>query len=250
MTRENKLALVVGFGLILFVGILITDHLAADTRSHEPLPAARIPESRGISLLGRNATPLEQDQDVSPVREVSSEPRVLEIVLDPSSGSTPSPARPLRAIDPNSPRSGGGDALAGRGMATPPPPAERTHVVRRGETLSGIAKSVYGDAALWRLIANANPRVDPKTIRPGTRLTIPAEEPRSLRQVAAREVAPSVRVTSETARRSYTVRSGDSLAGIAARELGAETRWPEIQRINDLTDVTVFPGQTLSLPGR
>src|SRR5687767_8966604 len=28
MTRENKLALVVGFGLILFVGILISDHFS------------------------------------------------------------------------------------------------------------------------------------------------------------------------------------------------------------------------------
>ena len=28
MTRENKLALVVGFALILFVGILISDHFS------------------------------------------------------------------------------------------------------------------------------------------------------------------------------------------------------------------------------
>ena len=29
MTRENKLALVIGFGLILFVGILVSDHFSA-----------------------------------------------------------------------------------------------------------------------------------------------------------------------------------------------------------------------------
>ena len=29
MTRENKLVMVIGFGLLLFVGILVSDHLAA-----------------------------------------------------------------------------------------------------------------------------------------------------------------------------------------------------------------------------
>ena len=29
MTRENKLAIVIGFGLLLFVGILVSDHLSA-----------------------------------------------------------------------------------------------------------------------------------------------------------------------------------------------------------------------------
>src|SRR5262245_53652325 len=34
MTRENKLALVVGFGLILFVGILISDHFSVVRSQH------------------------------------------------------------------------------------------------------------------------------------------------------------------------------------------------------------------------
>ena len=42
MTRENKVALVVGFGLILLVGILISDHLS-DARTQEP--ANLIPRS-------------------------------------------------------------------------------------------------------------------------------------------------------------------------------------------------------------
>ena len=32
MTRESKLALIVGFGLILFVGILVSDHFSAGQR--------------------------------------------------------------------------------------------------------------------------------------------------------------------------------------------------------------------------
>jgi LysM repeat protein len=246
MTRENKLALVVGFGLILFVGILITDHLAADTRSHEPLPAARIPDAQAISLLGRDQTPLERDP--SPVREVAAVQPVMEIVLDPTIGTSGTPARPMRAVDSGSGRTIPEGALAGRGMATPPAPVDRVHVVARNETLSGIAKKYYGDAGLWRRIANANPRVNPNALRLGTRLSIPTDEPRSSRPAAAREVDPA---SSTPARgRSYTVRSGDSLAGIAASQLGAEKRWPEIQQLNGLSDDTVFPGQTLVLPGR
>ena len=51
MTREHKLALVVGFGLILFVGILVSDHLAADARGHDGLPSARIEVEAPITTL-------------------------------------------------------------------------------------------------------------------------------------------------------------------------------------------------------
>ena len=32
MSRENKLALIIGFGLVLFVGVLVSDHLSANQR--------------------------------------------------------------------------------------------------------------------------------------------------------------------------------------------------------------------------
>jgi len=32
MSRENKLALIIGFGLVLFVGVLISDHLSEANR--------------------------------------------------------------------------------------------------------------------------------------------------------------------------------------------------------------------------
>src|SRR5262245_9490560 len=44
MTRENKLALVVGFGLILFVGILISDHFST-VRSQRAANLARHDEA-------------------------------------------------------------------------------------------------------------------------------------------------------------------------------------------------------------
>ena len=246
MTREHKLALVVGFGLILFVGILITDHLAADTRSHEPLPTARIPDDDPISLLGRDTTPLAAEPITAPILDAPA--RQPEIRLETPLDDHRRPARPMRATDGEATREIEDGALAGRGMATPPADLNRIHLVREGETLSRIAKKVYGDGGLWRRIANANPKVTPNALRPGTRLIIPREDPRSDRTVAAREVP--ARTTAERATRAYTVRKGDSLARIASRELGSERRWPEIKTLNALSGETIVPGQTITLPSR
>ncbi|HEX8274961.1 MAG TPA: LysM peptidoglycan-binding domain-containing protein [Longimicrobiaceae bacterium] len=50
----------------------------------------------------------------------------------------------------------------------------RTYVVKRGDTLSGIAAAQYGDASKWRGIAAANRITNPRTLQPGTPLAIPA----------------------------------------------------------------------------
>ena len=54
------------------------------------------------------------------------------------------------------------------------PDVEKSYVVRAGETLSSIAAAVYRDATRWREIARANLIEDPRTLEPGTVLTIPA----------------------------------------------------------------------------
>jgi Contractile injection system tube protein/LysM domain len=52
-------------------------------------------------------------------------------------------------------------------------PELTTRVVKRGDTLANIAAEVYRDAALWRLIAEANGLDDPRGLEIGRRLTIP-----------------------------------------------------------------------------
>ena len=47
----------------------------------------------------------------------------------------------------------------------------------------------------------------------------------------------------------YTVRSGDSLWGIAERELGNGFLYEEIKKLNRLDGYTIYPGQVLKLPG-
>jgi hypothetical protein len=53
------------------------------------------------------------------------------------------------------------------------PDVEKNWVVRRGDTLSGIAAAVYRDPGLWREIARANGIADPRTLAPGRVLLVP-----------------------------------------------------------------------------
>jgi LysM repeat protein len=58
-----------------------------------------------------------------------------------------------------------------------PEPVERTYTVQAGDTLSSIAKLVYGRSGLWTLIFEANRDLlsDPAKIRPGQVLRIPPQ---------------------------------------------------------------------------
>ena len=120
------------------------------------------------------------------------------------------------------------------GSGATPPAGEvkaRTHVVRSGETLTGIAKEYYGAGASWRRIYEANRAVipDPDRLGVGMKLTIPG--------VAAEVGSPATGTGSggtETARgaRRHTVRSGESLRSIAKRYYGAEGGWRRIHEAN------------------
>jgi hypothetical protein len=57
---------------------------------------------------------------------------------------------------------------------TASPNFEKTWVVRRGDTLSGIAFAVYRDSSAWRAIAAANLIQDPRTLPPGQVLQLPS----------------------------------------------------------------------------
>ncbi|HKS44909.1 MAG TPA: LysM peptidoglycan-binding domain-containing protein [Amycolatopsis sp.] len=52
--------------------------------------------------------------------------------------------------------------------------ARNEHVLVAGDTLQSVAYRAYGDAELWREIAEANEIDDPMRLRPGSRLLVPA----------------------------------------------------------------------------
>jgi quercetin dioxygenase-like cupin family protein len=54
-----------------------------------------------------------------------------------------------------------------------PPPRRRTYTVQPGDTISGIAREAYGDASLWRGIAEANNIQNADLIFPGQMFLLP-----------------------------------------------------------------------------
>jgi Contractile injection system tube protein/LysM domain len=54
------------------------------------------------------------------------------------------------------------------------PDRTKFRTVQRGETLSYIAWTVYGDSTQWRPIADANTLANPRLLIPGTQLRIPS----------------------------------------------------------------------------
>lgn len=105
--------------------------------------------------------------------------------------------------------------------------AQRTHIVRYGETLSGIAVN-YGTTVA--AIASANNIVNPSRIYPGQVLVIPAA------------TIPGGGMGGIT----YTVRTGDSLTSIAQRY---NVTLSALISANPITiGTTLMPGMVLSIP--
>lgn len=65
--------------------------------------------------------------------------------------------------------------VQGGSSSSAPPPAAQTYTVKAGDSLSKIAKQLYGDANAWRKIyqANTDKIKNPDLIHPGQVLTIP-----------------------------------------------------------------------------
>ena len=149
-----------------------------------------------------------------------------------------------------------GDVLIIPDDATPEvapeaPPAQRVYVVEPGDTLSEIAVA-HGTstAALTEL----NGLADPDRIRSGFTLTLTGAEPTETAEAAtpaepAGTPAPAVASEAPAAARiTYVVRSGDTLAGIAAR-FGMAT--DVLAAVNSISDIDlVVEGQQLSVPPR
>lgn len=177
-------------------------------------------------------------------RQIVSAAALLFVAV-PTGALTATVAAPAQAVvaqrvltDPSTPIEAPAPTQAADPVASSP-----TYTVRPGDSLSTIARDHLGDVERWPELVTLNPAVadHPDLIYPGTVLTLPTEPP----------VA--------TDARTYTVRPGDTLSAIAARELGDADRYPEIfaaststvqadgRRITDPDVIDV--GQVLTVPG-
>ena len=175
MTRENKLALVVGFGLLLFVGILVSDHFSAAQRQETTRLAStdrsRDRASRPITIAAvtppaASATSVQAEVAAAPANDVQ-----------PARGVTPIPSvavdsRPALVVEP---------VVASRSTAVKTQESEpgvRLHPIAEGETLFSICKKEYNDGSLSTALAKFNKNVipDPKKLRKGVTLRLPSAD--------------------------------------------------------------------------
>ncbi len=216
MTRENKIALVIGFAILLVVGVLLSDHLAQTMRGD----AANL--ARAV------------DPTVTPAGAVEFKPLVVFPKPTPAAPAQPEPA-PIA------------DAPAtATTHITSRPHTHPLHEVRRGETLAAIARTYYGTTALSDELATFNGVPDPTRLQPGLRLQIPE---RTL--LGATSPAPSAPVIT-LAMHTYTVQSGDTLSELAQKLMGTARKTNELWTLNKTVMTSpddLKPGMKLQYPG-
>ena len=247
MTRENKLALVIGFGLLLLAGVLLSDHLSNDQRlDDDPLQAAETRWVADPDILHVNP------QGHDSANPVATAPTTLAST-DSSQVQEPPRTRNHRSPAPVSTRNsenrivmGNSQPRAGTTSGTREPgnaPTHRAHIVRKGDSLSSISQKFYGTTAHWKRIQRENKLADPSQMGVGIRLLIPnlTEGTGNQARVAAGNARPQTTV----------VRDGENLSDIAKRELGNQNLWTLIWNANKdiLSDPDVLRvGMTLRIP--
>jgi nucleoid-associated protein YgaU len=267
VTREHKLALIVGFALVLVLGVLISDHFSK-ARQVEMAGATdiKVPTSRemGASTNGARVIPeglagsqppvatrpgLVPLPGVTPLPSNSDGSSGLQIAMGGS------PTHPLAAVqgDPN--YLPYGDHPNGPAATTPqttPAPAPQIPLtrydVKDGDTLYGISSKVYGQGMLWEKVRDYNKDKlgSNGTIHKGVTLLLPPKDvllgkpytPPAAPATAGIVQTPStLRTTDPTAAakptgdfKEYVVKDGDTLTAIARKQLN------NARRINDIID--------------
>ena len=107
MTRENKLSLVIGFGLMLFVGILVSDHFAA--QRYDPVSVSQsdpVAPEESVQLEAVGLEQLAAAEPVVPAGPVdlaaggtSALPDAVAVASRPAADST-APGRSERPVIP------------------------------------------------------------------------------------------------------------------------------------------------------
>lgn len=119
-----------------------------------------------------------------------------------------------------------------------------TYVIEPGDTFSSLAERFYGDEKRWRDISQANPTIDPATLRPGQEIRLPgvAELPEregdELAQLPNPDSGGQFGAASDTAQADgepldvHVVRQRDTLSRIAEQYYGSPGQWRVIYEAN------------------
>lgn len=199
VTREHKLALIVGFALVLVLGVLISDHFSK-ARQVEMAGAGDIkpPSAREMGASTNGARGIPDGMAGSSVatgnsgtarRDLVSLPGVVQpLPQDPPRGTQlvmggggPAPLVDTRNVAPNSGPDGYHNDPSTAAQSPTPPVAQiplTRYDVKDGDTLYGIASKIYGQGGLWEKVRDYNKDKlgSSGTIHKGVTLLLPPKE--------------------------------------------------------------------------
>ncbi len=110
-------------------------------------------------------------------------------------------------------------------------PHNGIYVVRKGDTLASISRHIYGNERMIHALERANPGLDPRRMRVGQKIRLPHHG--TARAVARhRTLRRHVYASSARGGRTYVVRAGEDLSGIARKFYHNPAMWKKIYNAN------------------
>jgi nucleoid-associated protein YgaU len=225
MQRDVKIGIAIGVLLVALIAIFWW----MKSTNEATLPPQRPAVSSDMELPG----PVEP---VAPVGGTAlpsvTEPSGPEVsisgpAVDGSSSAPAGPTRPVTSTGTVSVPDATGAPLVPVPVepVRPPAPAQKTHTVAAGDTLSGLSEKYYGSERYWQKIyeANNSKLASPDALKVGMTLTIPEIEGTT---------APISSGASAAKERTHTVAAKETLSGISKKYYGSEGKWRLIYNAN------------------
>ncbi len=266
VTKESKLALIIGFVLVLVVGVLVSDHFSqankmslhnlaqGEQETRTPIASLGTRESQGINNAFREVAPPIRSNEVAanqppvqnhtPIQIDNTNPADTRSILDDAveyaRESVKNTEYPVAGNwKPKQPE-----------QDTPvrplPEKKYQSYKVVTGDTLIGIARRLLGNGDRYTEIESLNAdKLGPDLVlKVGMTLVLPEDA-----QIITLDDRGTKAPVMRTGDRVYTVKSGDTLGEIAYKLLGTSKRADEIVKLNGLESAdTIFVGMTLKIP--
>jgi LysM repeat protein len=225
MSREVKVAigvLVCIIGLIVYVELNKKDDVVAFV---EPIPEVTLIEEPVVTK------PVPVKEPAQPLPPPVVEPKPVE--APPKPEVKPVPPKPVTKVEPPKPAS---DKIA------PKASIPSRYTVQKGDTVSIICERELGSIKFQSALMESNPELQPHRLYPGIVLELPSK-------ASLQTIADEVNSERQDLKDAYIVQKGDSLYGIATKQLGSPQRVSEIIKLNpDVDPRKLLVGTRLKLP--
>lgn len=163
VTRELKLALIIGFALVLLVAVLISDYFSSARRGN--LAPFAGDDAGSLQLVGRPPERTDFHTPINPIQptEEPKRPKVAEIYQGSSADNGGLKTSSIET-----------DSTPGTLRPTTRP--DKEYAIVEGDSMYKLAKTTYGDASLHTKLAEYNKLADGKGLKIGQKIMLPARE--------------------------------------------------------------------------